>query len=64
MVFMTLKTIVFKNKKNNFAFLFFFVSLSSSLVVYRSCLRILSSKEAEGVQNLMLRHWFFAKKVK
>ena len=53
MVFMTLKTIVFKNEKRLFNFAFF-VSLLPSLVNYRSHMTILSSREGSGVQNLRL----------
>ena len=57
MAVMTSKTIVFKNKKNDFLnsyFVLFLLNLLPSLVNYRSHMTILSSKEGSSLQNLML----------
>ena len=77
MAFMTLKTIVFKNKKTlfnvyNFSFLLFSVYLLPSLVNYRSNMSLLFVRKGESVQNvkflkefknLWIRHGFFAQTV-
>ena len=56
MAFMSLKTIVFKNKIKyfNFAFLFFFVYLLRCLVNYKSHIAILLSWYGAIVQNLII----------
>ena len=58
MAFMTLKTIVFKNKKTFYflknSFLLISVYLLPSLANYRSNMTLLLSIEGASVQNLML----------
>ena len=61
MALMTLKTIVFRNKKN-FAILYFIVFLSASLASYSSNMTLLVSRE--GVKRLWChKYLYFFKEV-